>query len=303
MKRFPATRAWVLALTAAVASVVPLALTPALSSAAPVYTCSGTLGNPGVLAGDYYGDVEVSGVCAVDAGQATVHGSLIVARGGALLAAFGLNHRTGQGGSALTVTGNLRVRTGGTALVGCLPTSFPCIDDPNPNDPTLSSADRVGRNIIVRDALGVVVHDTTIGGDVSQIGGGGGFTCVPEGIFAAFGSPVYSTYEDSTVGGSLSMIGLHSCWAGTARVNIAGNATYLGIKLADRDGIEIVSNHIDGNLTCRDNSMVWDSGEIPQNGALFPRRPQPNSVEGTRSGQCVYSSPTTEGGPLGTTPF
>jgi hypothetical protein len=35
------------------------------------------------------------------------------------------------------------------------------------------------------------------------VGGGGGVTCDPSGIFLAFQSPVFSDYEDSTVGGSL----------------------------------------------------------------------------------------------------
>jgi hypothetical protein len=103
------------------------------------------------------------------------------------------------------------------------------------------------------------------------------------------------------VGGNLVVSHVTSCWLGTARVNIGGSASYVDNRLADPDAIEIVSNHIHGNLSCEGNSMVWDSGETSND--LFPRVPQPNTVEGTRSGQCVLASPRTKGGPLGPGPF
>ena len=43
--------------------------------------------------------------------------------------------------------------------------------------------------------------------------------------------------------------------------------------------------------------MMWDSGDLTDD--LFPRVPQPNTVDGKRSGQCVLSSPMSPGGPLG----
>lgn len=289
--------------------VAALMTAGALSAAAPgsalassPTTCSGTPTAPGLLAGDYWGNVTVDGVCFVNGGHATVHGSVTVSPGSALVAAFALNDIGGSGTSSLTVTRALRVMNGGAALIGCLASSFPCLDDPNQNSPTLASADSLGR-ILGRDALGIIVHETTISGNVFESGGGGGVSCAPSGVFTAFGQPPYSDYEDSTIGGNLTIKNLRTCWVGTARVHVGGNARYVNNQLADRDGIEILANDITGNLACRSNSMVWDSAEIPQNGALFPRTPEPNTVGGRRSGQCVYSSPTTENGPLGTTPF
>ena len=147
----------------------------------------------------------------------------------------------------------------------------------------------------------MIVHNATIGGNVEQHGGGGGLTCDPIGVFNAFGSPVFSTYEDSSVGGNLNISNVTSCWMGTARVDIAGNASYVGNQLADPDAIEIVLNHIHGNLSCAGNSMVWDSGDLTED--LFPRVPQPNTVDGKRKGDCVLSSPTEEGGAPGPGPF
>ncbi len=278
------------------------AAAPGAALASPANTCSGTPTAPGLLAGDYWGNVTVDGVCFVNGGHATVHGSVTVSPGSALVAAFALNDIAGSGTSSLTITHGLRVMNGGAALIGCLASSFPCLDDPSQTSPTLASADMVGR-IVGQDALGIIVHDTTISGSVFQRGGGGGVSCAPSGIFTAFGQPPYSDYEDTTIGGNLTIKNLRTCWVGMARVHVGGNARFVNNQLADRDGVEIIANDIAGNLACRGNSMTWDSAEIPQSGALFPRTPEPNTVGGERSGQCVYSSPTKENGPLGTSPF
>jgi hypothetical protein len=258
-------------------------------AAAPT-TCSGTVDSPGTLSGTISGNAQVSGVCFVDAGPLVVNGNLTVQPGATLIAAFGAT------GSNVTVNGNLDVKNGAAAVIGCNPVSSPCFDDP-----TTTVTVTVTGNMTSSQALGVVVHNATVGGNVEQHGGGGGFTCDPSGVFAVFGSPVFSTYEDSSVGGNLDISNVSSCWLGTARVDIGGNASYVTNQLADPDAIEIVLNHIHGNLSCQGNSMVWDSGDLSDN--LFPRAPQPNTVDGKRSGQCVLSSPMTEGGPLGPGPF
>ena len=271
----------VLALTVCIAAVLAV---PA-GATAPA-TCTGTVDSPGTLSGTISGNAQVSGVCVVDAGPLVVNGNLTVQPGSTLIAQFGAT------GSNVTVNGNLDVKNGGTALIGCNPVSSPCFDDPS----TTVTVEVTG-NMTSSQALGVIVHNATIGGNVEQHGGGGGFTCDPTGVFAAFGSPAFSTYEDSSVGGNLDISNVTSCWMGTARVDIGGNASYANNHLADPDAIEIVSNHIHGNLSCQGNSMVWDSGD--PTGHLFPRAPQPNTVDGKRSGQCVLSSPLSAGGPLG----
>jgi hypothetical protein len=258
-------------------------------------TCSGTFDSPGTLVGTISGNLTVNGACAVDAGPAVVTGDLKVSPGSTLVAAFG------SGGSNLTVGGNLRVKKGATAVLGCNPVSSPCADD-DPDNPTLTSSDAIQGNLIASQALGVIVHNTTIGGNFEEHGGGGGFTCdTSPGVFALFQSPVFSALEDSSVGGNVSVSNVASCWMGMARVDVGGNASYIHNRLADPDAIEIVLNTIHGNLSCQGNSMTWDSGEVGED--LFPRTPQPNTVLGKRHGQCVLSSPMTEGGPLGPGPF
>jgi hypothetical protein len=250
-----------------------------------------------VLAGVYFGDVSIEGICEVNAGQARILGNLTARPGSTLLAAFGLDDQTGSGNSSLTVAGDLRVQSGATVLIGCEPEHFTCIDDPNPEHATLSSQGRIFGSLREQQPLGVVVHDSTIFGDVTESGGGGGQTCEPSGVFASFESPVYSDYEDSTVAGNLKVTGLTSCWLGVVRMRVGGNVHMINNQLADPDAIEILSNQIAGNLNCQQNSQVWDSSEKAE--TLYPRSPEPNTVGGRRIGQCVLASPATEGGPLG----
>jgi hypothetical protein len=279
--------------------VLALAASPSLA-AASAPSCSGTVTSPGTLAGDY-GNVAIEGVCFVNAGHATVHGTLTLRAGSALIAAFAHNDQTGTGTSGLTVLGNVRVRAGASLLLGCEAAHFACIDDPSQEHPTLSSSDRISGDLTEVDPLGVIVHTTAIGGSVNETGGGGGFTCDPSGVFAAFGSPVYSDYEDTTIGGSLQIRNLTSCWLGVARVHSGGNFGFTKNRLKDPDAIEIIDNHVGGDLACRDNSMVWDSAEA--GAGLYPRQPEPNTVTGTRSGQCVLATPITDSGNSGPGPF
>jgi hypothetical protein len=278
-----------------------LATSASPAAAAGPHVCSGTFAAPGVLAGKYSSNVAVQGACAVNAGAALVAGNLTVRPGSALVAAFALNDQAGSGSSSLTVRGNLEVQSGAAMVLGCDPQSFPCIDDPNPESPTLSSAGHVSGNLSEQQPLGVVVHNTTINGNVVESGGGGGLTCEPSGVFSLFGSPVYSDYEDSTVRGNLSVSGLTSCWLGVARVHVSGNLSMTGDQLADPDAIEILSNRVSGNLICQQNSQVWDSADESEN--LYPRAPEPNTVLGHRVGQCQLASPATEGGAAGPGPF
>jgi hypothetical protein len=297
-----------LSLTAAVGAVV-LAIAGTSAGANPAvspHVCSGTLGSPGVLSGAYPNGVVVEGFCAVNAGKADVTGALTVTNGSVLGAVFGMHH------SSLTVNGNLVVEKGATALVGCKAnpngTGMACIDDPNQHHPTLSSHAVVSGNVIGSKALGLIVHNSAIGGSIKDIGGGGGPTCaVPSsGVFAAFQSPVFSDLEDSTVGGDIRMNGLRTCWFGLARDTVSSYVTINMNKTADPDAIEVLANHIGASLSCSNNRHpgpqpkgalpIWDSADAGQSGN-YPRVSEPNTVCGSRSGQSVKASPIKLGGP------
>src|SRR5690348_921640 len=127
-------------------------------------TCSGTPKAPGTLAGTFNGSVVVKGACQVNAGPAVINGDLTLSPGSALLAVFALNDQAGTGKSSLTVKGNVLVRSGATLLMGCNPANFPCLDDPDQSNPTLSMHPTVGLDLRSNLALGVIVHNFTVGG-------------------------------------------------------------------------------------------------------------------------------------------
>jgi hypothetical protein len=260
------------------------------------HVCTGTLKSPGVLSGNYKSGVVVKGFCFVNAGPARVVGLLKLAPRSGVAASFG--HRN----SHLTVNGDVLVGRGATLFLGCNPKSSPCFDD-SQSHPTLTSKGRVTGSVTETAPLGVVIHSTTIGGNITETGGGGGLSCAPPfpPPFSQTMSPVFSAYEDSSVLGNIDVTGLHSCWVGVANVRVGGNLRFRSDKLGDPDAIEILGNNVRKNLICVGNTSVWDSAENPSNpmGALFPRMAQPNKVHGARVGQCVKSSPLTQGGPSG----
>src|SRR5262249_19673735 len=195
-------------------------------------TCSGTPTAPGTLTGTH-ANVVVNGVCFVNAGRAVVNGNLTVTAGSALVAVFALNDTTGTGKSSLTVKGNLQVNVGAALLMGCNPANFACLDDPNQNQPTLSSHATVGLDLRSFRPLGVIVHNVTVGGDVIQTGGGGGVNCRPQGLFQVFGQPVFSAYEVGTVGGDMRISSYLACWMGIVKVHVGNTMNISGNRLAD----------------------------------------------------------------------
>jgi hypothetical protein len=245
-----------LSLTAAVASVLAIAGASAgANPAASPHVCSGTFSNPGVLKGAYPNGVVVKGFCVVNAGKAFVTGRLTVTNGSALGAAFGKHH------SSLTVVGNLVLGRGAVAILGCKAnangTGQAWLDDQSKH-PTLTSHERISGSIVARSARGLIVHNSAIGKDIKDLGGGGGATCaVPKtGIFAAFKSPAFSDLEDSSVGGAVVLNGLRTCWIGLARNRIASYATININKTADPDAVEVLSNHIAKSLSCAGTSGI-----------------------------------------------
>ena len=267
----------------AVACVSTLGLAAAGSASASSSVCTGTGGSPGTLAGSYT-NVTINGVCAVDGGATTVSGNLTVSAGSALLATFANNDVTGVGSSSLSVSGNITVGPGGILFLGC-GTDLGCFDD---STGTLLSSDTVGKNVTGNQPLAIIMHDDTVGGNVTESGGGGGLSCAPTDAFP-FG--VFSAVEDTTIGGNLTIAGLQSCWMGVERVT-ATNVTVSGNAFADPDATEVTSNQVSRNLTCTGNSPAAQFGD---GGGT------PNVVGHQASGECGFGVliPDPEpGGPL-----
>ena len=237
----------------------------------------------GVLAGTYRGNVVVTGVCQVNGGAAVIKGDLILAPGSVLNATFALNDVANTGTSSLTVRGDIKVQHGAVLGMGCEPNQMPCTDDPNAaTGGTLTGQNHVSGDVIGSRALAVIVHASTIRGDASLRGGGGGVTCaVPAtGIFASLQSPVFSDFEDSTIGGNLTITGLRTCWLGALRNHVRENVVDANNKMADPDANEALANVIHGSIACFANSPAVQYGDSGSS---------PNQVRRHAFGECAFN--------------
>jgi hypothetical protein len=253
-------------------------------------TCSGTTGSPGVLAGFYAGNVTVTGVCDVDGGAAMVTGNLTLAPGSALNAAFGENDVAKTGKSSLTVLGNVSVGSGAILVMGCEEDYFPCVDNPD-----ATSQDHVNGYVEANQALTVIIHDSTINGNLTYNGGGGGLSCdIPDsGILAppALDSPPYFDAEDNTVGGNLSITNLETCWMGALRNHVRGYLVDSNNTMGSTDGDEVLANVISGSISCFSNSPAVQYGDSDSS---------PNQVGGAASGECAFNVKQPDPAPSGT---
>jgi hypothetical protein len=246
-------------------------------------TCTGTFNAPGVLAGKFKGDVVVTGVCVVNGGAAVIKGDLILAPGSALNATFALNDVAGTGTSSLTVKGDVKVGRGALLAMGCEPNFSPCTDDPNAGTGgTLTGQNKVFGSVRAFQAVGVLLHASTIKGSVSVLGGGGVESCNPPfpGVFADLGSPPFTDAEDNSIGGNLTMAGLHSCWLGALRNSVRGSVLVAGNSMADPDAMEILANLVRGSIACFKNSPAVQYGDSAGS---------PNQVKRHAFGECGFN--------------
>lgn len=186
------------------------------------------------------------------------------------------------GTSSLTVRGDVTVGNGAVLAMGCEPNFSPCSDDPNAaTGGTLTGQNHVFGDVRGSQALAVIVHSNTIREDVRR-GGGGGVTCaVPAtGIFHVLQSPVFSDFEDNTIGGDLTITGLQTCWLGALRDHVRENVVDVNNTMADPDADEIPANLVGGSIACFDNSPAVQYGDSASS---------PNLVEGHAFGECAFN--------------
>jgi hypothetical protein len=225
-------------------------------------TCAG-----GSIASGVYSNLNIAGACSLNAGSVIVEHKLTVLPGASLVAAFS--------GSDMTVGGDVDVQANSVLIMGCEPIFFTCFNDPTG---TLSTTDTVNGTLTAENALVVIVHNTTVGHNVSVSEGGGGVSCAPSPSPVLAGAPNFGDFEDNMIGGNLTITGWHSCWLGALRNLVRQNINFHGNVTADPDGNEIANNSIGRNLNCTGNSpspQIGDSGGGP------------NTVFGRANGQCA----------------
>jgi hypothetical protein len=219
------------------------------------YTCHGGSISPGD-----YGPTTIVGACSVDDGTVRIHGNLTVRP----QASFAATSAT----QSVRVLGQVYVNPNAAFFFGC---SY----DGGCNPPF--PEDTIQGSLSAGAPLGVVLAGAVILHGFTEAGGGGGVNC---SYNALFGGPAFSTIADSTIGGSVQIRGLRTCWFGIDSSDIGGSVTVNSNTSADPDSTEISSNNIGGNLSCGSNSPAPHLGE-------FSPTNNPNNVDRLASGQCA----------------
>ena len=223
----------------------------------------------GSVAPGTYRSLTITGFCNLDSGNVTVERNVTITGTGGLNAGFF--------GSDLTVGRDILIQPGGLVLLGCEPIASPCFNDPNRDKGGTTgwqTNHSVGHNFVSKGGVLVVVHHTTFWGEVAQTGGGGGLSCAQ--LFP-MGPPAYTTYEDNTIHGDITVAGLHTCWSGIFRNNVWGTVNWNDNVTGDPDGNEVSGNLVHGNLNCFNNAPAAQFGDSAG---------VPNTVIGTTRGQC-----------------
>jgi hypothetical protein len=254
----------------------------------PPAVCNGSDG--GVIAPGVYNSLVVTGVCSAPAGNVIIRGDLTIAPGALLDAVTpGDPTTTPLLPAHVVIGGSVWVGADGVFVLGC---------SPNISCPNAISDDSIGGSVTAVNALAVVIHSTSIGGSVSIDGGGGGAAggaasggCFTSAIPAPWsedanlsnpttGSPQFTDFEDNSIGGNLSIVGMQTCWMGSFRNQVGGSATFVNDGSSDPDGMEIDNNLVNGDMACWNDVPAVQFGD---SGAA------PNIVGNAASGQCGFN--------------
>ena len=254
--------------------------------------CNGS--NGGVIAPGVYGNMVVTGICSMPAGNVIILGNLTVTANGLLDAVT-----PGDPSSSpllpahVVIEGNAYVGPNGVLVLGCSP-NISCGPMAGTAAPAISD-DSIGGSLTAVNALGVVIHSTSIGGGVFINGGGGGAAggAASGGCFTApipapwsedtalvnAGFPQYTDFEDNSIGGNFSITNMATCWIGSLRNQVAGSTTFVNDQSSDPDGMEVGNNLSGGNMTCYNDIPAVQFGD---GGSA------PNLVGGAGLGQCGF---------------
>jgi hypothetical protein len=299
-------KAWRLAAGLAIALSGTLALTGAAGASrnvAHLVKVHGvTVCSSGAIAPGNYGSMRINGICSMPTGHVNIYGNLTIAPGALLDAVAPGDPTTGTAvvPASVAISGDVKVLQGAALLLGCSP-NISCAP------PAAGiTFDVIRGDLSAYGAQGVVLHDVGVDGDVSILGGGGGTagqTCAAqnpsnptntalepwsEDPALAF-TPVYSDFEDGSIGGDLRVVGLSTCWLGGLRNWIGGDVTFAHNTFGDPDAMEIGNNVIWGDFGC------WYNSPAPQ----FGEGAAPDLVNGRALGECsfntVLQNPSAEG--------
>jgi hypothetical protein len=251
MKKRPISHVAIGAAAALLGLMIAPVLTASAASAAPLggggggsYVCPGGNVPPGT-----YSSILITGVCFAPAGTIVVRGNLTIAPNALLDAVTpGDPPASPVVPATVLIGGNVSVGRNGVLALGCSP---------------------------------------NISGGGGAVGGGASGGCfsptaaIPapwsEAPGLVAGGPQYTDFEDTSIGGNLTIVGQQTCWMGSLRNQVRGSLTYASDVTSDPDGMEINNNLMGGNMTCLKNDPAVQYGD---SGAA------PNLVGGLGIGEC-----------------
>ena len=247
-----------LAVSAAAITMVLAWALPAQAAPSGTTICAG-----GQLAGDY-GSLVVTGECDVVA-PVVVNGDLTVTGKAAVFFSEYPNS------PSVTINGDVSVKRGGLLAFG-QPIEGCGYD--------VQSTSVINGNVVARGALSLKILCSTVNGDV--VSTGGGYNAPPDCLI---NGGTNMPLKDNVILGSLTVQGWSGCWLGVIRSQVGGNVTLKGNTSAavepgttNLDGMEIVTNRIEGNLVCHGNRPDPQIGDSMGD---------TNQVGGHKVGQCA----------------
>ena len=225
-------------------------------------TCTG-----GTIAAGTYNNLDVTGVCSVAAGaRVVVHGGVTISGGGAALyvgVTPGQALRPQLANTSIVIKGGVSLTDAGILVLGC-----------QAADGCTNAGDAIDGGITAVDPTAIRVYFTAINGDVSIEGG--------KSLSKSFGAGQWTSVEDDSINGGLSIDGYTGPFMGVNRdtvhgdVTISNNAIFF-TTIANSE-IDIRADTIAGSLNCFGNS--------PTSPASDPDH-TPDTVTGAETGQCV----------------
>jgi hypothetical protein len=154
----------------------------------------------------------------------------------------------------ITIHGGVEIAPGATFVLG--------------NEDLGAKMFKITGGVRATNAAGVQIHFATVSGGIDLEGGNGPFS---PGLN-------FSTIEDNTISGGVTINGYNGFWQGFFRNTVSGGVNYTNNVLVDPDGNEVQTNTIHGGLNCSNNSPAPQQGDSEGS---------PNSVTGNETGQCV----------------
>ncbi len=216
----------------------------------------------------------ITGLCYMRAGTIVIRGDLTV--GPRALLDAGANPGDPRSKPVVTATvrvgGNVFVGKGAVLVLGCSPNLLGIC-------PHGLTFDSIGGSLTAVDALAEVLHGTSISGNATIVGGGGGAAGGPasSGCFKTKVHPIpapwsedaalakqvpqFTDFEDGSIGGDLTVIGVRTCWMGAFNLQVGGSLNWADNVTSDPDGNEVANNLMGENIACFGNHPAAQFGD------------------------------------------